>query len=234
MKTLPTKSCLGALLLIGSSAGAQSPAILSDAIQALRQASNFTWTTTTELPGAPFQVPPVTGRMATNGLVVLVTESGKRMAVVQGGTRVLKGESGWKPVAPGRAKEPAYLDLLGALAPADELAALSAQLTGVTREHDGSITGTLGTPAAKAWLQSSMAGRTPAGRTPEIEAAVGQLHLWLKDGLPQKYTLTIHAGLSLPFGTKEVTRISTTEIRDLGSTAVEIPAEARQALEKQR
>lgn len=221
-------------LMICSSALAQTPQAVSDAIKKLRDASNYTWTVTTELPGAPFEIAPITGTTDTNGFVMLKSEAGKNVVVAKGEARVLKTSSGWKSVTVlGSDKDPAALDLLTTKTPPDELAALTAKLNEIKSAGDNSFTGTFDTASAKAYLQSSMEARPgPGGKTPDTKNASGKFQLWLKDGLPQKYTLTINAELSLPFGTKDVTRIGTTEIKDIGNTKVEVPKEARQVLEK--
>lgn len=221
-----------AALMICSSALAQTSPTLAGPIKKLCEASSYSWTNTTEFPGAPFKVSPIAGMTDTNGFVILKSEDGRNIAVAKGEARVLKTSSGWKTATSDSAKDPADQDLLNAKTPPDELAALTAKASDVKASGENSFTGTFDAATAKAYLQSSMKGRAPGGMSPEIENASGKFQLWLKDGLPQKYSLTINARISLPFGTKEVTRTSTTEIIDVGTTTIDVPMEAQQVLER--
>lgn len=219
---------------ISSSALAQPPQAVSDAIQRLRDAPGYSWTATTSFVGAPISVAPIDGTAHRNGLVVLTSEAGKRSVVAKGDARVLKTSAGWKSAADlGDVNDPANHDLLTAQPPLQELVRLLETSSSLQSAGENSFTGTLGTAEALAQLETSLAGRPPPrGITPEIEMASGTFQLWLENGLPRKYTLTIDARIVLPFGTKGLTRLRTTQIHDVGSTISNVPAEARQLLKE--
>jgi len=221
------------LIHAGGVLAAEVPEDVSAAIKKFQVLPNYSWTTTTEMPDAPFRVLPVSGMADTNGFAVLTSTAGKKVAVAKGDMCVLKTSSGWKTAAVlGEVKDPADGDLLNTKTPPDELAVLVPKLSGWKPEGENAFSGELESASAKIYLLSSMKGRGPGGFTPKIQSSSGKFQLWLKDGFPQKYTLVINASVSLPFGTKAVTRISTTEITDVGKTKFEVPAEAQSALEK--
>lgn len=207
------------------------PQPFANAIRQLKAAPNYSWTTVAEFPDAPFKVTPINGAMGANGYAIVKCDAGKQEVAIQGKVRVWKGISGWQAPTPGNAKDPAVQDLLSAQTPTGELSELAIMLNEVKTNADYSFTVNIDPATAKAYLQSSLKGRAPSGVAPEIKTASGNLRLLLKEGFPQKYTITIDAVISLPFGTKTVARKSTTEIKDVGTTSVELPPEARQALE---
>ena len=205
---------------------------LTDAIKQLQAAPNYSWTTTVDVPGAPFKVSPISGRVDTNGFAILVADASEKVVLAKGVARVLKSRWGWKRMTVGGTKDATENDLFSAKTPTDELADLATKLSDVKADGDHSFSGLLDTASAKAYLLSSMKGRTPGGMTPEMTTVSGKFQLWLADGLPQKYTLTIEAIVSLPFGKKDVACTGTTQIKAVGTTTVEVPTEAKTLLEK--
>lgn len=218
-------------MMICSSALAQPPRTVSDAIRKLRDA-NYSWTVTTVFADVPFRIAPINGTADPHGYTVLTSEAGKRSTVAKGDARVLKTSTGWQStMALGDVNDPADYDLLMAQIPVEELIGLLETLNDLQPADKNSFIGTLGTATAMAYLESSLAGRPPPGGiTPEIEMASGTMQLWLEDGLPRKYMLTIQARVVLPFGTRRLTRQCTTQIEEVGTTTSNVPIEARQAL----
>jgi hypothetical protein len=218
--------------LLGLTLGGQAAAPLDEVVPRLQALPNYSWTVTTELPGAPFQVAPRSGSADTNGVVVLQSEGGRHRLVSQGEVRFLKVGKDWQSVkSVGAVPAPADRDLWNARTPLAEWQGWSRQLTDLKRESDGSLVGILDAELVRAALTNALAGRTPGGHSPGIDAKPGQVQVWLEDGLPQRYRVTLPARISLPFGSRHVEWVSTTELKDLGRTRVELPPEVRPRLE---
>jgi hypothetical protein len=225
------------LTLLGHTlSAAELPALLAAALDQLQTAANHTWAVTTDTPGAPFKVGPYRGRTDSSGWVLLETEVGKTSWQVAGlgDRRLLKTPAGWITVtekgAPKGSDLLAVNDLLAAPLPAAELASLLPALTGLRGEADGSFVGVIPEDIAIAYINSLVKGRGPGGFTPDLKINTGRLQLWLKDARPARYTTTIHATASLPFGKKDLNRITTVELAGFGTSPVTVPAEAKAKL----
>jgi len=73
--------------------------------------------------------------------------------------------------------------------------------------------------------------RTPSGAGgPEVSEASGSMKIWLKAGALSKYEIQLHATLKFTDNEREVTRVHTTEIKEVGTTKVIVPAEAAKKL----
>jgi len=60
--------------------------------------------------------------------------------------------------------------------------------------------------------------------------AKGSVKFWIKDGQLSKYEFKIQGKLSVNGNDVDVDRTTTTEIKDVGSTKVEVPDEAKKKL----
>jgi hypothetical protein len=65
---------------------------------------------------------------------------------------------------------------------------------------------------------------------PEISNAKGSAKFWIKDGLLSKYEFKVSGKISFDGNDREVDRATTVEIKDVGTTKVEIPEEAKKKL----
>jgi hypothetical protein len=79
----------------------------------------------------------------------------------------------------------------------------------------------------------SFGGRGGGGgqNAPTVADPKGSLKVWLKDGLPTKYEVTVSGKMT--FGQREIAinRTTTTEIKDVGTTKVEVAEEAKAKLQ---
>jgi hypothetical protein len=236
MKTMLTKPLLLAIAILGSTPATQAQTTVAEAITKLREAQNYSWTKTTEMPGAPFSVAPVSGKAAKDGYAIQVAKAdGNSLQVVtKAGRAAAKVGNEWKTAAEleaGKGKASADLaELVVSRTPADELQALASKVVSPQQDADGSWGGKLDAAEAKSIMSGLLKHRA---RRPnmEISSTSGSLRVWMKDGLPQKYVVTTSGSISRPFGSKEVTRTATVTISEVGSTTVEIPAGAKAKLQ---
>ena len=108
--------------------------------------------------------------------------------------------------------------------------AQAADLAGKSKDlknADGAITGTLTEAAAKELL--TFGGRG-GGDGPSISNPKGSVKFWLSDGQLTKYEFRVQGSVSFNGNDREVDRTTTVEIKDIGSTKVTVPEEAKKKL----
>jgi hypothetical protein len=94
----------------------------------------------------------------------------------------------------------------------------------------GVIAGELSDEGAKEFALMGRGGR-PGGQTPpEPKNAKGSVQFWLKEGQVQKIRLKVSATMTVNGEDRDMVRTTTWEIRDVGTTTVEVPAEAKKHL----
>jgi hypothetical protein len=197
---------------------------------------SYSWTTTVETPGAPFTIPATQGKVDKAGFSVHESKFGDTtlLAVTKGDRVVLKAGTEWKTLpemSQGKVRPSADLaDLADAKAPADELVALSAKLTETKLEADASYSGKLAASDAKDIMSQLVKRRAPMPDV-KVSSASGTLRIELKEGVPRRYIVETTGAISLPFGTKEIKRVATVNISDLGAPTLVVPAGAKAKLE---
>jgi hypothetical protein len=76
-----------------------------------------------------------------------------------------------------------------------------------------------------------MFGGRGGGTGPEISGAKGSVKFWVKDGVLSKYQLNLKGSISFNGNDRDIDRTTTVEIKDIGSTKIELPDEAKKKLE---
>jgi len=104
-------------------------------------------------------------------------------------------------------------------------------LIGQTKElkaADGVISGDLTEEGAKSLL--TLGGRGGGGGGPEISGAKGSVKFWVKDGVLSKFETKVQGKVSFNGNDRDVDRTTTTEIKDIGTTTVTVPEDAKKKL----
>jgi hypothetical protein len=104
-------------------------------------------------------------------------------------------------------------------------AAQAAELASGAKElaKDGDVyAGELTEDAAKSLLRFRRGGDGPA-----VSNAKGSVKLWVKDGQLAKYEFKVQGTVTFNNNDMEVDRTTSVEIKDVGATKVEVPAEAK-------
>lgn len=225
------------------------------AAKKLTDAANYSWTATTvnAAPaagggGAGFNAGPVTGKTEKGGFTVITRSfNGNAMQTVsKDGKSAFQGQDGaWTTpeemmaaMGGGGGAPGGGLRGFGAapVLPADEIASLAAKVKEL-KSADGVLLGDLPADGVGTLL---MAGRGMRGGAPGAAAtppappqnASGSIKIWLKDGVLAKYELHLKGTVTGRGGNaQEVDRTVTTEIKDIGSTKLDVPAEAKSKLE---
>ncbi|MBC8002999.1 MAG: hypothetical protein H7X97_10475 [Opitutaceae bacterium] len=67
---------------------------------------------------------------------------------------------------------------------------------------------------------------------PPPENAKGSVKFWVKDGSLAKYEYNVQGTMSFGGNSIEINRTTTVEIKDVGTTKVEVPEEAKKKLQQ--
>jgi hypothetical protein len=204
-----------------------------------------------------FQPGPTTGKI-NKGLAHLSTTRGDRTSesVVKGGKWASKGDAGWQTGDEIRAAREAGgggggqgggqgrrggggfgggfgRNLDNFKAPAEEVEALVGQVKEFKKEGDA-ITGVLTDEAIKAALTGPFGGGRrgrDGGEAPSPTNTKGSVKFWLKDGTLAKYETQVSGTMTFGENEREIGSTRTTEIKDVGTTKVDVPEEAVKKLE---
>ena len=203
--------------------------------------SSYSWVTTTEIEGSQFKPGPTTGKTEKGGFTVVSQEiqDNTVMAVRKGDKAVVKTPDGWKTAdelpppggGGGGGQDPAVRAammgrrMLGVKAPADEAGSFADKIKEL-KSADGALSGELTEDGAKEMLTL---GRRGGGSAPK--EAKGTVKYWLKDGMLSKVELKVSGKVIGRDGEERSTsRTSVTEIKDIGSTKVEVADDAKKKL----
>jgi hypothetical protein len=245
--TRPLLAVAALALAAGWAPAADDPAALvKSAAGKLTEQGSYAWTTTTENlgGGGQFQQGPRNGKIDKAGIIHMSWTFGQDQtpmeALIQGEKVAMKTQEGWQSAEEmqqqaqaggggGRGGGFMARGMRNTKAPAVQAAELAGKATGWKKNDDGSHTATLPEEAVKEMVTFGGRGGQ-GGAGPEISGAKGTVQFWLKDGALGK--MTIHTEAKLKMGEREfdVNRNTTTEIKNVGTTKVAVPDEAKKKL----
>ncbi len=205
------------------------------AAKKLGDKANYSWKTTVAVPeGSRFRPGPTDGKTEKDGVTHLKLSFGENTteAFIKGDKAAATSpDGGWQSLADlDNAEGPARF-MAGMLRNFKAPAAQAAELATDTKElkADGeAIGGDLGEDRAKTLLTFRPRG---GGDGPTVSNAKGSVKFWIKDGVLAKYEFKVSGKVSFNGNDRDVERTTTTEIKDVGSTKVEVPEEAKKKLE---
>lgn len=208
------------------------------AAKKVTDAPAYTWTTTTEIEGAQWTPATITGKALKGGPAVITSEREGQVttAIVHGEKGAVKTDDGWKTAEElrnagggggggGRGGRGAML--LRTRPPADEAARIADKAKEL-KAADGVVSGDLTEEGAK---ELATQGRARAGgQAIEARNAKGSVKYWIKDGQLSKMQLKVAATMTVNGEDRDMARTTTYEIKDVGSTTVAVPDDAKKAL----
>jgi hypothetical protein len=213
-----------------------------DVISAAKQLGakdNYSWKTSIENNGGgQNRGGPTEGKTEKGGLTSLLLTRGDNttQVVLKGEKGAIKTEDGWQSVADaakgdGNGGQNRNRFLVGMLrrfkTPAEEAENIASKTTDL-KNTEGVYSGALTEEGAKALL--SFGGRRSGGDGPTISDAKGSVKFWVKDGAITKYQYSVKGSVSFNGNDRDVDRTTTVEIKDIGSTKVDAPEEAKSKL----
>ena len=212
---------------------------LKAAIKALEAKPNYTWTG--EIEGTPFPMSPLEGKAEKDGFMLVSQDmNGKAVqAVLKGTNGAVKLADSWKTAA--ELGQPSFggggqpdmgvmlgLRLLAVKSPAIEVAAMLDKVKDFKAVNDR-FEGELTEEGAASLLPFP---RRPAGAGgPPMPSIKGVVRVWVKDGVLWKYEIATDITMQTPMGEMKMSPVTLVRLKDVGTTKVEVPAEAKQKLE---
>lgn len=254
MAMMVAAGALGAALL---GAGFDAKTDVQNAAKKLGEAASYSWTSTPSVgaggaAGARFQPGPTTGKVEKDGCTLVSMSMGENSTegLIKGSKVVLKTKDGWKTAEELQAaagggqqggqqggrgqRDPAGFAarrLRNFKAPAAEAAELADKAKEL-KEEGGAIVGELTEAGAQSLLSFGRGGRGGGDQQPPAATgAKGTVKFWIKDGVLVKYEYAVSGKMSFGGQEREINRGATVEIKDVGSTKVEVPEEAKKKLE---
>lgn len=222
-----------AALLFAASAVAADSAAAKDvqaAAKKLAAAPNYTWTSKVEggFGGSN------DGKIEKNGYTLLTFRfrDNESKILIKDGKGAISGDDGWQSTA-GADENDFRARFLASMVERFEPPAVQAQKIAEKADvkMDGdAYTCTLSEEAAKDLM--SFRGRRGNGNGPEISNAKGSAKFWTKDGMLSKFQYSVSGTMSFNGNDRDIDRTTTVEIKDVGTTKIDVPAEAKAALAK--
>ena len=187
---------------------------------------NYSWKTTVVVPeSAQFKPGPTEGKTEKDGFTYVTMSFGENMTegVVKGDKAVVTNQDGdWQMTSelenaqgPGGFRARIIKNLKTPAVQAAELAAAAKEL-----KKDGEVfSGELTEEGAKAQFRFG----TP--KNPK-----GSVKFWLKDGALAKYEFKVQGKVDFNGNEMDIDRVTTVEVKDVGTTKVNIPEAAKKKL----
>lgn len=231
-----------ALLLAGALLAADSSPKddLTAAAKKLADAGSYSWKVTADFgPNSQFTPGPTEGKTEKNGLTWLSATFNDNTSVglLKGTNVVIKTDDGWQTAAEatsgggGGGFNPGTFmarRLQNLKAPAAEVEDLVAKAKEIKKDGD-TYSGELTEDGAKSLLSFGF-GRRGGQQPPAATDAKGSVKFWLKDGALVKYESKVSGKREFNGETRDIERTTTTEIKDVGTTKIEAPEEAKKKL----
>ncbi len=196
---------------------------------------NYSWTTTTkEGEGSPGRVGPIEGKANKGGLTYLSFSVGAVPVEVymNGQKGAAKATEGWQTfdeIAQTSGTAAAVVRYLRVYkTPGADAAALGGSVKDV-KEAEGVVSGDLKEEAVKELLGRG-ARRREGQDPPKIENPRGSVKFWIQSGALTKYEFNVQGKVTAGEREFDVNRTTTVELKDVGSTKLDVPAEAKQKM----
>jgi hypothetical protein len=217
-------------LLAGTLRGAEPKDEVVNAAKQLGEKDNYSWRTTVVVPeDARFKPGPTEGKTEKGGYTLLniTFNENEIKAVLKGdkGAATMEGE--WQSFSelansegPGRFMAMRLRDYK---APAEQAATLANQTKELKKDGDA-YSGDLTEEGAKQLLSFRPRG---GGEAPTVSDAKGSVKFWVKDGALTKYEFKVKGKMSFNGNDFDQDRATTVVIKDVGTTKVNVPEEAK-------
>lgn len=206
------------------------------AAKKLGDAANYTWKTTVVVPeSAQFKPGPTDGKTEKGGFMcVKTTMRDNTMEIFKKGDKAAftNQDGDWQSLADaegdqGRGRFVANV-VRGLKAPADQAVEIAAGVKELKKDGDA-IGGDLTEDAAKTLMRFRRGGGG-GGEPPAISNAKGSAKFWIKDGVLVKYEFKVTGKMDFNGNEIDMDRTTTVEIKDVGTTKVEVPEGAKKKL----
>ena len=228
---------LGTVALLAGSLLAANAAPKDDvttAAKKLADKDNYAWKQTTEnAGGGGFGGGTSEGKTEKDGYLWLsmTMRDNTIEAVKKGDKGAIKTQDGWQSLSEATSGDPGPATFIARrvqnfktpAAQAEDLAGKVKELKSEGESYSGELTD----EGAKSQL---MFGGRGGGNGPEISGAKGSVKFWVKDSVLSKYKVKVQGKVSFNGNDRDVDRTTTVEIKDIGSTKIQVPDDAKKKL----
>lgn len=235
MKRMVVLGIMGLAASVLCAAGADLKNQVTNAVRQVAGKANYSWaTTTTESDGRPGPLGVIEGQSEKGGATGLnFSVSGIPVQVFmkgdKGTAKVFEGWQSFDEVAAAGGSAQAVVRYLKAYkAPVAESTALVGNAKEL-KEVDGALTGELQEAAVKELLLIGSRQREGA-EPPKTSDAKGTVKFWIKDGGLTKFEFTVQGKVTSGDRENVINRTTTVEIKNVGDTKMDVPAEAKAKL----
>ncbi len=226
----------GLMVLLAGSVVVVNAAPKDDLLAAAKKLAgkdNYSWKQTTENPGGGgFGGGTSEGKVDKDMVWLSMTMRDNTIeAVKQGEKGAIKTQDGWQSLSEATSGDPGPGMFIARRvqtlkAPAAQAEELAGKMKDV--KQDGDVySGDLTEDGAKSQL---MFGGRGGGNGPEISGAKGSAKFWVKDGVLSKYQVKVQGKMSFNGNDRDIDRTTTIDIKDIGSTKVQVPEDAKKKL----
>jgi len=202
------------------------------AAKKLADKDNYAWKQTTEnAGGGGFGGGASEGKTEKDGYTWLsmTMRDNTVEALKKGDKGAIKTQDGWKSISEATSGDPGPGTFIARRMQSFKAPAAQAQdLAGAVKElkKDGDVyAGDFTEEGAKSQL--TFGGR---GGNVEISGAKGSVKFWVKDGMLSKYEIKVQGKVTYNGNDRDIDRTTTVEIKDIGATKIQVPAEAKPKL----
>ncbi|HOW65612.1 MAG TPA: hypothetical protein P5186_12200 [Candidatus Paceibacterota bacterium] len=236
---MKTQVLIAAAVLFAASVMAADPKEeVKTAAKKLADAGGYSWHSEVEAGSASRMRPgPTDGKVGKDGVAFLKMTRGENTieAVVKGEKGAIKTDAGWQSLAEateasgdqqGNRSRWIARTLQNYQTPAIEAANLAEKVKELKKDGDAFV-GDLTEDGVKALLTRGFRGGANA---PEPANPKGSVKFWMKNGVLAKYEYKVQATMNWNNNDITIDRTTTVEIKDVGTTKVEIPEEAAKKL----
>jgi hypothetical protein len=225
-----------ALLAAGAALAAEPAPTnqVADAIAKLKAAANYSWTSTLKMANSDFNIGPVKGQADKDGFAKMSQQfmDNTTEIVLKGDKVALKGESGWDLLAEGGDMSTFFAAGMARNGAAAQEAEIVLKSVKELKALDGGVLGGDFTGAGATDLMSFGPRHTTGDNAfPPPKNAQGSVKFWLKDGMVAKYETHLVGTMTMGDSDNEMDQTRTVEFQDVGTTKMDIPADAKKKLE---
>lgn len=225
------------IALFAATLMAADSADVKAAAKKLAEQKNYSWKTTVAVPeGSQFRPGPTEGKTEKEGYTWLSMSfrDNTMDAVLKGEKGAAKMEGEWRSLAEMAEEGQGMGTFMAARLKNYRTPAIEAEeLAGKTKElkKDGdAYTGDLSEEGAKELLRFRGRRGGGGGGGPEPKNAKASAKFWVKDGQLAKFEYKVSGTITFNGEDRDIERTTTTEIKDVGTTKIEVPEDAKKKL----
>jgi len=224
--------CFAMMTLATSLFAADAKEEVTAAAKKLGEKANYSWKTTVVVPeSAQFKPGPTDGKTEKGGFTHIKSSFGDNSfeAVAKGDKTAFTNRDGeWQLAGEGGQGGGRGGFMRNVRPPAVQAAEIAAGLKEPKKDGDA-IAGDLTEDAAKTLMRFRRGGGG-GGEGPAISNPKGSAKFWIKDGVLSKYEFKVSGKMDFNGNEIDLDRTTTIEIKDIGTTKVEVPEAAKQKL----